>query len=234
MDQVVASTRRPAEASAFARAKSRALREATSALLGDKFVLRGSRAVASGGPRRIALTFDDGPDAMTPRYIELLDRLGLRATFFLIGYNCELRPDLVRSLVAAGHEVASHGYSHRSFPSLNPRELVEELIRSSDALPPSATPRPLVRPPRGHMNLSSLLRVAAAGYTTLLWSLDSDDCRTTDPREVEARVDPKHLGAGDIVLMHEGQQWTLDALPALVTRLRDHGFDFATVGELLT
>jgi len=224
---------RLAGANLLTRARARVLRETAAALLGDTYVLRGSRAVAAGEPKKIALTFDDGPDRMTPRYIELLDRLSVRATFFLVGYNSELLPETVRALVAAGHEVASHGYTHRPFPTLSPRELVDELIRSTDCLPPAATRRPLVRPPRGATSAASLLRVAAAGYTTLMWSVDSDDCRTTDPRKVEARVHPKKLGAGDIVLMHEGQEWTLEALPAIVSRLRGAGFDFAPVSEIL-
>ena len=75
------------------------------------------------------------------------------------------------------------------------------------------------------------MQVAAAGYTTVLWSLDSDDCRTSDPSEVEARV--SRVDAGEIVLMHEGQKWTLEALPGIVSRLRDQGFEPTTVGELL-
>ncbi|HWL86724.1 MAG TPA: hypothetical protein VNO21_13030, partial [Polyangiaceae bacterium] len=78
---------------------------------------------------------------------------------------------------------------------------------------------------------STLARIAFAGYTTVLWSLDSDDCRIRDAREVESRV--TRVRGGEIVLMHEGQSWTLSALPSIVGRLRRSGFELVTVGELL-
>lgn len=212
----------------FAHMKSQLVREfAARALPSNVLLLRGSRK----GPRRVALTFDDGPDAMTLQYLRMLDRLDLRATFFLLGMNAEKRPDLVRAIVAAGHEVASHGFSHRTFPALGRRGLVDELIHTADLLPPSPTARPLVRPPRGALNAATLVQVAAAGYTTVLWSLDSDDCRTSDPNEVEARL--SRVEPGEIVLMHEGQKWTLEALPGIAARLREQGMEPTTVGELL-
>jgi peptidoglycan/xylan/chitin deacetylase (PgdA/CDA1 family) len=78
-----------------------------------------------------------------------------------------------------------------------------------------------------------LLRTAVAGFTTVLWSVDSDDCRTRDPRAVQRRLEPEALRPGDIVLLHELQPWTLDALPGVIARLRDCGWEFATVSELV-
>jgi peptidoglycan/xylan/chitin deacetylase (PgdA/CDA1 family) len=232
----------PPEASALAQLKSRVVRRAVSAALPSSLLIaqgNGKASGADGAPirgggakKRISLTFDDGPDEMTPEYLELLDRLGVRATFFLIGKNAEKYPKLVHEIVAAGHEVAGHGYSHRSFPTMKTQTLVDELIHTSDYLPPPVTARALVRPPKGDMSLMSLMRVAAAGYTSVLWSLDSDDCRTHDPREVEARLEPDKLQAGEIVLLHEGQTWTLDALPAIVDRLHQRDFELTTVSDL--
>ena len=215
------------EGSSISQMKSQLVRTVAHALPSNLLFMRGSQE----NPKRVALTFDDGPDEMTPRYLRTLDQLHVRATFFLLGMNAERRPELVRSIVAAGHEVASHGYSHRAFPSLDGNALVDELIHTADLLPPSPTARPLVRPPRGELTPASLARVAFAGYTTVLWSLDSDDCRTTDSLEVQERV--ARVRPGEIVLMHEGQSWTLSALPAIVGRLRRAGFELTTVGELL-
>jgi peptidoglycan/xylan/chitin deacetylase (PgdA/CDA1 family) len=72
-----------------------------------------------------------------------------------------------------------------------------------------------------------------AGYTTVLWSVDSDDCRTTDARAVERRLAPERMSPGDVVLLHEQQQWTLDALPAVVHALRGAGWELVTVRELM-
>lgn len=180
---------------------------------------------------RVALTFDDGPDEMTPRYLDALDRLAVRATFFLIGQSCARYPSGVRDIVARGHEVASHGHTHKTFPSLSGRELAAELASVQALIPPSERRRALLRPPRGAVSPWSLLRCAAAGYTTVLWSLDSDDCRTKSSDEVVSRASGAE--AGEIVLLHEGQDWTIDALPRIVGSLRDRGLELVTVGEML-
>jgi peptidoglycan/xylan/chitin deacetylase (PgdA/CDA1 family) len=215
------------------------------ASLSDKPTLRGrlGKLVADALPRamvvrrgnpagpRVALTFDDGPDEHTRAYLDLLDRLEVRATFFLIGGLCVQRPDDVRAIVARGHEVASHGFTHRPFPSLDRASLRDELSRSQRALPPTERSRPLVRPPRGATSARSLLECAAAGYQTVLWSLDSDDCRTKETEVIASRL--ASARAGDIVLLHEGQPWTLAALPRIVEELRARGLAPSTVSELL-
>jgi peptidoglycan/xylan/chitin deacetylase (PgdA/CDA1 family) len=215
------------------------------ASLDDKPTLRGrlGKAVADLLPRsivvrrgdpssgRVALTFDDGPDEHTRAYLDLLDRLEVRATFFLIGSACAARPDDVRAIVARGHEVASHGFTHRPFPALDRAALREELARAAAALPPSERARPLVRPPRGATTARSLLECAAAGHQTVLWSLDSDDCRTRETDLIAARL--ARATAGDIVLLHEGQPWTLAALPRIVEELRARGLSPSTVSDLI-
>jgi len=183
--------------------------------------------------KQVALTFDDGPNDMTDGYLEMLDRYHARATFFLVGDACEARPDALRRIVARGHEVAGHGYTHTLFPTLNPESLRAELHRTQGLLPAPQTPRPLVRPPGGAISLRSLLVSAHAGYSTIHWSLDSDDCRTYSPDDVAARVHPDVLQPGDIVLLHEGQAWTLAALPKIFETLAASGWQTVTVGDLL-
>lgn len=182
---------------------------------------------------RVALTFDDGPDAMTPEYLSVLDGLGVRATFFVIGSQCEKRPELVTRIADAGHELGAHGYTHRKFPNLDPRELQSELRDTQRFLPKTSPGKPLVRPPHGAVSLSSMLTCARAGYTTVLWSHDSNDCRTERTSDVVHSFEQLAIRQGDIVLMHEGQRWTVDALPTVVGRLREAGHALVTVGELL-
>jgi peptidoglycan/xylan/chitin deacetylase (PgdA/CDA1 family) len=90
-----------------------------------------------------------------------------------------------------------------------------------------------VRPPYGATSARSLALSASAGYTTVLWSLDSDDCRTQSPAEVAARVAPARVAPGEIVLLHEGQDWTLRALPWILETLRADGWQAVPVGEML-
>ena len=75
--------------------------------------------------------------------------------------------------------------------------------------------------------------LAASGYSTVLWSVDSDDCRTRDAREIAWRLAPARVVTGDIVLMHEMQPWTLGALPTIVGELRSREWELVTVRELM-
>lgn len=217
-----------ANASRWARVRSQALRElACIAAPRSVLAIRGPRRDRK---RRIAITFDDGPDSMTRRYLDALGELGVPATFFLIGEKAERAPDAVAEVVRRGHEVGGHGWSHTPFPELRPAVLLDEIARTAAALP---VPIRLVRPPCGALSLRALAQVASAGYRTVLWSLDSDDCRTSDPRAVARQLSPARVRAGDIVLMHEMQAWTVAALRRAVPALRDAGFTFTTVGDLI-
>jgi peptidoglycan/xylan/chitin deacetylase (PgdA/CDA1 family) len=118
------------------------------------------------------------------------------------------------------------------FPSLDALALKSELERTGALLSVPPGGRKLVRPPRGATSPLSLLRCARAGYVTVLWSVDSDDCRTDRAEDVVAALSPDAVTPGDIVLLHEGQTWTLDALPPVLERLRGAGFELVTVSEM--
>jgi peptidoglycan/xylan/chitin deacetylase (PgdA/CDA1 family) len=208
--------------------KSRVKRLVAQAIPRAVLVRRGS-----GGARRVALTFDDGPDQMSDAYLDVLDRFGARATFFVVGEACVARREALLRMVARGHEVAGHGFTHDPFTRMTAAGLRSELHRTSALLPPVAAGRPLVRPPTGATSLRSLALTAQAGYTTVLWSRDSDDCRTMSADVVAARLAPSALTPGDIVLLHEGQTWTLAALPRILEGLASAGWRAVTVSEIL-
>jgi peptidoglycan/xylan/chitin deacetylase (PgdA/CDA1 family) len=199
-------------------------------------ILPRSTAVWRGPPqpRRLALTFDDGPTDLTRDYLDVLESVGARATFFVLGDLCAKSPQLVDDVAKRGHELAGHGYTHRGFPSLSSLGLlVDELERTARLLPSSPGKRPIVRPPRGAVSLGSLVTCARAGFTTVLWSLDSGDWRTKSADDVVQAVVGREVEPGAIVLFHEGQTWTLEALRTIVVRLKDAGHELVTVGELL-
>jgi peptidoglycan-N-acetylglucosamine deacetylase len=184
--------------------------------------------------RRVALTFDDGPTELTRAYLDVLDRVGARATFFVIGELCDRHPDVVAAVAERGHELCGHGYTHRTFPRLHKVGLLhDELRRTACLLPAGRHGRPMVRPPHGALSLMSLATCARAGFTTVFWSLDSGDSRTERSADVVSGVVGRPVEPGAIVLFHEGQRWTLDALPTVVERLKDAGHDLVTVGDLL-
>ncbi|HTM45512.1 MAG TPA: polysaccharide deacetylase family protein [Polyangiaceae bacterium] len=220
-----------------AHQKWRGLKALVKAVVPSQIVVwRGPRRSSGGvwkGKRRIALTFDDGPDDLTLGYLSVLERWGARATFFVVGEACVRRPDLVAAIADAGHELAGHGYTHRRFPTLTASELSDELVRTAALLPANAGRR-LVRPPHGAVSLSSLYTCARAGFTTVLWSHDSGDWCTTQSTKVLAAFAEQGAREPDaIVLLHEGQAWTMAALPAILRDLNQAGHELVTLHELL-
>jgi peptidoglycan/xylan/chitin deacetylase (PgdA/CDA1 family) len=180
--------------------------------------------------KRVALTFDDGPDHMTEEYLDLLDKLGVPATFFLIGKRAANRPDLIREYVRRGHQIAGHGFDHARFTKLSRRALLDQCAKTEDALGGQVTGKLWVRPPHGSLDASSLVNLVASGYTVAMWSLDACDYATTDAKDLIENCKP--VKGGDVLLLHEGQQWTLDALPSIVSRIHDAGLECVTMHDL--
>lgn len=183
--------------------------------------------------RRVALTFDDGPDDRTLAYLDRLDDLGVRATFFLMGDRSSTAPELVTEYVRRGHQIAGHGYDHEAFTRLRPSALVDQIERTNAVLGPQPTARPWVRPPYGRVDAFVLARLLLHGDTIALWSFDSHDYEIQDPDALVARCAPENITPGDVLLFHEGQQWTLDALPRIVEALRGAGYELVTMAEML-
>jgi peptidoglycan/xylan/chitin deacetylase (PgdA/CDA1 family) len=184
------------------------------------------------GSRRVALTFDDGPDDMTSQYLDVLDDLGVPATFFLLGEAARARPDDVRDYMRRGHQIASHGYDHTRFTKLTRKQLLEQCAQTEEALGGQISGRPWVRPPHGSLDTASIVALLAARYTVALWSVDSEDYGERDPGAIAARCSPPVVTDGDVLLFHEGQQWTLNALPRIVTSLHAAGFEIVTMHDL--
>jgi peptidoglycan/xylan/chitin deacetylase (PgdA/CDA1 family) len=183
--------------------------------------------------RQVALTFDDGPDERTLDYLDVLDKLGVRATFFLVGYHAERNRDLVAEYIRRGHQIAGHGYNHDSFTHLRPAALVDQIERTNASLGPQPTTRQWVRPPHGHIDSISLARLLTHGTFVAMWSFDSHDYKIHEADELVARCSPANITPGEVVLLHEGQQWTLDALPRIVGTLRDAGYELVTMAEMI-
>jgi peptidoglycan-N-acetylglucosamine deacetylase len=185
------------------------------------------------GSKRVALTFDDGPEpTMTPRYLEMLDDLGVPATFFLLGEGAAECPDLVREYMRRGHQIGGHGYDHTRFPKLSGRTLIEQCRRTDQAIGGHPTGRRWVRPPHGTLDLRSIVTLRAAGYTVALWSVDSCDYSERDPAKLAERCGPRAVTGGDVLLFHEGQEWTLEALPRIVAALHASGLECVTMHDL--
>lgn len=201
-----------------------------SALLGtylaSDFVWRcmglGALARGPGDSRRVALTFDDGPGPQTPRLVEVLAEAGVRATFFLTGSEAARHPEHVALLREAGHEVQSHGDSHRPAFLMGP--WAEWRHITADA-------HPLYRPPYGaHSPLTRLL-ARAAGKRVALWDVEARDWTEEGADALQARV-LAQVRPGSILLLHDGPPVTPELVRRLLPALRARGLTPVTLGEL--
>jgi peptidoglycan/xylan/chitin deacetylase (PgdA/CDA1 family) len=184
--------------------------------------------------RELALTFDDGPEALyTTLLLDTLDRLRLRATFFLVGQRVEQFPYLARDIARAGHELGNHSFFHRRLPSLRPEEIDEE-IQATQAVVrrvTGLTPR-FFRPPGGRYN-AMVLRVAAARHlVTVFWTDDPADYAQPGEDVLRLRVLGRVTNGG-ILLLHTGIDQTIQVLPAVTGRLRERGFSLGPASMFL-
>jgi peptidoglycan/xylan/chitin deacetylase (PgdA/CDA1 family) len=192
------------------------------------------RAYLIRGARRsqtVCLTFDDGPHPeLTPRLLDLLAELNVPATFFLIGREVEKYPDVVRRIVANGHAVGNHSYSHPPRETLTSGAAATEVRLGSEAIARIVgKPPTLFRPPRGQVTARDLWRLWRGGLTTVLWNVDPKDYNKSSAGDVRDWFRGRDLEGGDLVLFHDTHPLALEVLPDLVASARDRGLEFTTV-----
>lgn len=193
--------------------------------------------VSRGSPsgRRVALTFDDGPDpTWTPAVLDMLKRHDVRATFFVVGERAAAQPSLVQRQVDEGHEIGSHTYTHADLAATPLEGVREELVLTSDLVrrligqPPVA-----VRPPWGRIDAVGLASVAELGGPVVMWS---NAIRTSDA-EHDARTTLRDVQPGAIILAHDGgstpTESLLSVLDGFLESMRERGWSFVPVSAVL-
>ena len=201
----------------------------------SSFLHKGSSEV-----KQVALTFDDGPDVRyTPVILDILREHRVPATFFLIGSQIEHHPAVVERILAEGHVIANHSWSHPNFTQLAPPDVRREIQRTETAIFDLTGKRTaLFRPPYGKLTEENVQTLVSLGYKQIYWSTDSQDWDAKDPDQLLINILPD-IGRGSIVVMHSagGRNQNLDAtvaaLPDLIHTLRVQGYRFVTVDELL-
>ncbi|MET9344460.1 polysaccharide deacetylase family protein [Nonomuraea sp. NPDC003804] len=180
----------------------------------------------------VALTFDDGPGRYTPWLLDELDDLEVKATFFVVGQMVAAdRDHTLPRMVAAGHEIGNHSWSHAELPGLSDEGIARELGRTQDVVEQVAGVRMTVmRPPYGSTDARVAAETRRLGLAQILWSVDTLDWRDRVP-SVVARRAAKATG-GSIVLMHDIHRTTVEAVPNVVESLADKGYRFVTISEL--
>lgn len=182
----------------------------------------------------MALTFDDGPDPQrTPAVLDLLARQGVRATFFVVGARAEVHPELVRRMVAEGHVVGNHSYTHSwRFPLRSLGRTMEELRRTGEVLHRITGRQPrLFRPPFGVTNPTIARAVRRLGLDPVGWSIRSLDTMGQSPERVAARI-LRRLHPGAVILLHDRCAGSERLVGLLVEGLRSRGLEPVTLPEL--
>ena len=179
----------------------------------------------------VALTFDDGPSGkFTRRLLKGLYDRDARATFLLCGYRLKEYPDLAEQLLEDGHEIGIHGYSHADMKPMTRTQIAKEIM-DTEALLPKKAKFVFFRAPGGCCSDAVVQVARARGLAVLGWSVDPRDWATTDAPAIDAAV-VEQVKDGDIVLLHDMTDSSVDAALAIIDHLQARGFSFVTVSEL--
>jgi len=192
----------------------------------------------------VALTFDDGPSPVwTPRILDALKEAHVKATFFMLGEHAQKYPDVVRRLAEEGHEIGNHTYDHHILIYYKAAELKREIL-DAEAVIKNITGQTTkyFRPPKAWLTESEKKQIKEMGYETVLWSLNSKDWVTFDDRYIVKYI-LRHVRPGDILLFHDSggvfkpeggkRKETVKAVGLLIEKLRERGYRFVTISQLL-
>jgi peptidoglycan/xylan/chitin deacetylase (PgdA/CDA1 family) len=189
----------------------------------------------------VALTLDDGPDPKyTPTVLALARKTGAKLTFFLVGREIQLHPDLARQEVAEGHAIGNHTWDHPTMTYDTTRQDISEVERCEDEIEKICGERThLFRPPKGMWDGDTFLAAEALGYRMILWSVALEHHSAKTPEAMAQRV-LDQIRPGMIILAHDGEPChqvdrskTVKALPILLAGLKQRGYTLVTIPELL-
>jgi peptidoglycan/xylan/chitin deacetylase (PgdA/CDA1 family) len=185
-----------------------------------------------------ALTFDDGPSINTPHLLDMLEEYGIPATFFMLGNQAERHPDIVKRVIAEGHEVGNHSYSHPNLRVVSLARKEEELRRTDTILRNLGASPQFMRPPYGSYDASTEKVAASLGLSLMLWSMDSRDWQRLPDNYATLRNNRGTVYAPGtlrgIFLFHDSHKRTVDDLPRIIRDLRAGGCQrFVTVSDYL-
>lgn len=186
----------------------------------------------SVGEKVIALTFDDGPSPFTtPQVLATLKRYHAQATFFVVGEMVKGREKLLRRMVADGHVIGNHTFSHAYHPSAEKAAI--EIHNTNLAVFKATGKFPVVfRPPGGFADSWTAKLAKSQGMPSVIWTGDSGDCRTQSSDAVYRNVIAQSR-PGATILMHDIKPWTTAAVPRIMSTLAAKGYRFITVPEML-
>ncbi|MGF7047454.1 polysaccharide deacetylase family sporulation protein PdaB [Paenibacillus sp. DS2015] len=190
--------------------------------------------------KQIALTFDDAPDSrFTAQVLDVLDKHHVKATFFVIGERAKKHPELVARMNREGHSIGNHSYNHPQFSKISFDSFQDQILKTEQIIHQIVgySPR-LIRPPYGDITESQLKWAKAHGYKIINWNVDSLDWKGLSKEEVKKNI-LSSVGPGSIILQHAGGgegsdlKGSIEALPEVIQELRDKGYTFVLVADML-
>ncbi len=190
--------------------------------------------------KQLAITFDDGPgDKYTAEILDILKQFDVKATFFVIGMNAEKYPDLIKRIYSEGHEIGNHTYSHPQMRELSPEDVDREIACTQSVILEITGYVPkLFRPPGGYLSNNIVDKITSNNCITVLWSWRQDTMDWKCP-PVSSVTDTvlSNIRDGDIILFHDyicGKSPTPEALRIIIPELKNKGYEFVTVSELIS
>ena len=187
---------------------------------------------------KIALTFDDGPHPrQTKEILSVLDKYGVKATFFVIAQNATYYPDVLRLIADEGHEIGNHTFSHLDMKKSKNRDIRNEIIKSEDFIYELCHYNTrLFRPPGGVINSEIIETAKELNYKIVLWDIDTRDWAHRGVNEIVNNISD-NVKNGSIILFHDyisRNSPTPEALDKIIPLLKEKGFSFVCVSELIS
>jgi len=195
-----------------------------------------------GEGKRLALTFDDGPnDPHTLRLLDVLSKHEVKATFFLIGSFVKQRPDITREIARRGHVIGNHTFTHPQLIFLSGAQVGEEIVQCRAAITDAVGEHSnLFRPPWGGRRPGTFAVVRRLGLEPIMWNVTGFDWNAPSAEYIEKKVTNKVRG-GDVILLHDGRHAafgtdrskTVEAVDRLIPRFKSANQSFATIPEMI-
>lgn len=191
--------------------------------------------------KKIALTFDDGPnEPYTSQILDVLKENNVKATFFVVGKNAQKFPDSIRAEANAGHDIGNHSFSHPDMIFEFNKTVRKQLMETENIFKNILGQKPrLFRPPFGADDPFTFQTAEKLGYVVIKWSVSARDWERPGVPKIVANV-LNHVQGGSIILMHDGNQCqggdrsqTVDALKILIPELKKRGYEFVLIPALL-
>jgi peptidoglycan/xylan/chitin deacetylase (PgdA/CDA1 family) len=184
--------------------------------------------------KKIAITFDDGPSIFTLEVLELLKKYNVKATFFCIGKNIEAYPEILKQIIAEGHLVGNHSYSHSKFFDFYNAKKIQKEIQKTDELLEKFTSKKInfFRPPYGVTTPSIRRALEKTQHTIIGWNIRSLDGGTKNQELIFNRI-IKRVSPGGIVLLHDTASHSVLVLEQFLQFLQQNNYKVVSIEELL-